>query len=296
MMKKIFLFAVLGLAMTSCLDDDGEDVTNYVSYSTANLVIPANGEDPFVLPSVNYKCEFNYTQGNLVVSTENLQLNLQSVLSFKSDPVDYFYGNYAEGQVWKFNIDKISSILNGAYDTDYDINNLSCTLTTAYYAPQEMWTQTSLPFGTVAMLNYNIGNLYTVKTFPLKAYYSGTTTTHHPGEGGADVTFVNDAPLYGITIDAAKNKASVEFYNAKFAEAMPMSITFTLDNLDVKFTNRGYYITGENIVPVMAGTPMERYTFDNFRLSCVDENLTKVNIEYNVAGNKGEFAGSYIVQ
>lgn len=299
MKKKIFIYAVIGIVMTSCLgDDEKNDITNYVTYETANLVIPADGkEQPFALSDVEYRYDFNYTHNTITVKTDELQLSVQKELAFETEPVSYFYGVYAEGQLWKFNVVQADSKVNGTVDSDYAVKDLSCTLTTAYYAPQELWDQQAQPLGTAVLMKYNVGDKYTVKTFPVLAYYSGKTTTSYKDKNDQEVGFSTTMPLYRIEIDVDDKKADVQFYNAKFAETMPMSITFTLEDLDVEFTNRGYYIKGENVVPMMDETPMERYVFNDFTLSCVDENLSTINVEYNVAGMyKGNFSGSYIVQ
>lgn len=302
MIKKFLLFASVGVLFTSCLgDDDPEEFFTNMGLKSANLVIPTNGDPAFAVADVKYDFTLEHTNSTAVVSTDGLALSLQSKLSFESDPVKFVAGNYVEGQTYRFAIDKINSKVNGMYDGDYNVTDLNCLLTTAYYSPAGMNSQSSAPLGTMLVMNYEIGDKYTVKTFPISAFYSGDTTSEYTDRAtGEAKTYTSNSALYGVNIDVADATADIVIYNAHFAEPMPM-LTMMLKDLKVEYTSRGYYIKGENIVPLvmMDGEYLEvpNYAFNNFVVSCVEGDLTTASIEFMVAGMyKGSFTGSYIVK
>ena len=50
---------------------------------------------------------------------------------------------------------------------------------------------------------------------------------------------------------------------AKFAAAMPMSLTMTIAHVEYSSTSTGYTLSGNNIVPEAMGGPFEQFTITN---------------------------------
>lgn len=136
------------------------------------------------------------------------------------------------------------------------------------------------------------------------AIYNGTTTIRSVGSG---TSFSNDGVRYRVVFAEDMKTASVIFYDAKFAENMPVTIHFVLRDIPVTYGIGGGYTIqipeGESIIPEMyennGYTPAEGYPFTSFLLHTIDTNLTNISIDYTVEirGNKylGQFSGPYVL-
>lgn len=300
-MKKILFYASMAILFTSCLgDEDDSKFKIKETLKLANLVIPeSETEEPYVLADVKYDFELEHIHNTAIVRVEDMMLDMHTKLSFESNPVQSSSNNYTQGSVYRFSIENISTLVNGMYNAAYQIEDMNCMLTTAYYAPTEMLQQNPAPLGRLAVMSYEIGDLYDVKSFPVSAFYSGETKTYYVTKGGSEKTFSSRSALYGVNMNLAEKTADIVIYDAQFAEEMPMKLTMMLKGLNIEFTREGYVIKGENIVPLVGNDAIEypQFAFNEFVFECNDEFLINANVKFTVAGQyRAEFSGKYLIQ
>lgn len=283
----MFLFASCGT--------DVEDTTGNITYSALNFVTPMNGEgDPFFVES-NYAFYFNFSQAKTSVAVNGLKLNNVDY-NFTTDTIAYnqYYvqttqgvGMYNEIKGAKANVNKDKLLPLGAFN---------CEITGLFY-----WNTTVIPGfdspklqngdGSMLVMQYNIGNEYTVRTVQPDEFFSGTTVTTI-NMGGTMSQFENKEAGYRVKLNKDYKTADVIIYNARFAEQMPKLTAVVLRGLDVKFEDGNYYIEGKDIIPQVpesgALTDYTNYPFNNFELTFTDHKLTCAYISYNVSVKMGD--------
>lgn len=148
------------------------------------------------------------------------------------------------------------------------------------------------------VIQYTMGNEYSVKTFPQHAFFFGETHTSY----GAS-TNVTDEILYRVDIYSENNesKARMIMYNAKFSDSPgePTKTAILLEGLELSLSPNSIVITGDEITPKVfeAGgwTEYPTFVFDNISFTTTDPYLVKASINYKVAGiYSGSFSGSYL--
>ena len=304
-MKKTILYGMIAataLTITSC-DKESEN-----SYTSTNLIPAYNlftSADDNASPFVSLGA-YNFT---LRVPDNTFEMNVSSMAvpggttaSFATKPISFTsgyitYDNKAYEQI------KFSSNLPSASGTE--ISDLNVLLTQAVYsAPEGTGLQDYTLFVPCksmhyAYMQYTYPGGWNVRTFWPDVTFSGTTTTTFPG---METPFVNDKMMYRVVMQRKDNKigdkADVIFYNAKFAPAAP-EILVVMKNLDLKFTQRGYEISGQDVIPYMLEgeglTETPRYKFNAFTLT-VGGDMTTASVSYRVAEVfKGEFQGSCVI-
>ena len=291
----ILMLAALGLAssLTSCNLNDGEQ-TNSQEYLLCNLYIPTDGSDAFASPDIRYNLNFDLKAGNVVVKTSGMKIG-EAGYDFTTDPMKYqVYVN--EGQTQSI------TAFSGAGKTDSGtpvLNFQGRQSSVVYYVDTYVpgiAIATMLPSGNI--MQYDIDAKYKVKTFSKNMFFAGETVSQYPYKG-ENKQFTTDKPVYAVFMNKDLTKAKMVIYKAWFAQEMPQITAIVLDGLDVTYSKNGFQINGENIVPQTVDgdqlTPNRRFTFDYFRLSTSNAALTKVHVEYKVAGTfNGRFDGSYV--
>lgn len=289
-MKKLALAVIPAFTfmMASCNPSGGVE-TQTVQYSRLNLVTDHDNQTSFITPSV-YKFYFNYTENNVTVSCENLYIN-NSSNGFASEPTDWKTpNNDVEIKDIKANVNDNSST---------PVKYFNCLLTSNINYSEAIVNGNDIDNSTVEipgiLIQYNIGDQYTVKTIPTVSFYTGSTYTTFPGGAG----FSNTEMYYRVILDYKNNKAQVTIFEARFAEAMPKLTAIVLKDLTLSADYDGYTITGKNIIPLSSEgnsvTPNEKYIFNEFNMTVYGSQLTDANITYKVAGNlTGQFTGSYL--
>ena len=306
-----FFSGLMGL--TSCnLDNDPENNYQQIPYSVCNLVIPAQGES--FATQGNYILTYYFTEGTMNVSTNDLSLGVGKV-DFVTSGMPYEVKSYTvNGNEYREVVNFKGGIFNQGNVTVSDLKGYTSQL--FYFAPTiELPNAWEYPksFNIPLIMQYTLNQEYMVKTFMQDAIYSGTTTltTISPAAN----TFSNDGVLYRVYFKAGLNKADVIFYNAKFAENMPVTVNFVLKDLNVNYTKTGYSISstpGQNIIPQMIAkdglTPYPTYQFTTFMLNNSSDDLTEANITYMIdmirtgddgtetvmAKYNGSFSGAYV--
>lgn len=286
-------FAAIALSLSSCnLDTDEED--NYMtgSYTCCNLVIPSNGNA--FATNGNYSMAFYFNSGTASLSSTNLNLG-NGTMSFttnnmptdtkyyeyngKTLDVTYFSGGYSnkEGAMVENVNGYLSSIVNVLSTNDPENPAYPFTSRIAFVS------------------TYKVNDDFTVKTFMPDAIYTGTTNIQTAGS--SELPFSNDEVKYRIVFSKDFNKADVIFYNAKFASAMPVTINFVLQNLNVEYNKNGYIISGENLTPQLyeaSGlTPAPRYQITSFKFQNTSDDLTIGSALYTVQIGENQYYGDF---
>lgn len=309
-MKKIVLslLAVGGLFLSSCNVGNGENYQN-VAYSPTNLIIPTDGSAPIMSQGV-YPIKFDFNDGTAAVSGA-LRMN-DSEFSFIGDPVkyvDYGYKQVIKGVSGMFSKDNLEmkngKFMISAYDALPENFNPMKVFTPTVKSDKggttfltgTLITPVSQGVPAIFVGYYQMGDRYNVHTFSTDTFYCGTTTTGY-------ATSTNT--VYRVIMDIANKKATLLIYGAKFADEMPSLSAIILPELDIVANSNGYEIVGKDIVPLVPEsnslmgelsecTPNENYIFNSFRMSTVDQMLTRVNMNYSVAGRfNGQFSGCYV--
>lgn len=286
--------AGFGLVFSSCnLDSENED--NYTSgtYKCANLVVNSAG-DAFA-SNATYSMMFYYLDGTLSATTGDLNLGGSSNVSFTTNAMP------CETRLYDVNgtaLDVTTFSGGTANAGGQQVTNLSGFLSSIVN-----WLSTNDPVNPAykfvaqipVVMSYNVGNAYTVKTFMPDAIYTGTTriaTVGSPAE-----PFTNDGVRYRVIFSSDYKKADVIFYNAKFAEAMPVTINFVLQNLDVEFNRNGYVISGKDLTPSLYEsdglTPAPNYQITSFEFINASDDLTVGTAMYTVQIGKAQYNGDF---
>lgn len=308
-MKKLFLgiAAVSMLAMTSCKEEESTNTVNY-PVTTYNLVVDNESGSAASVVASTYKFNYDLNSRKVTISTELAMSSLSST-SFITNSISYdggvftLYEKFSDLLNYSGEIINVKSDNAGSTGSQLAIRNLDCQLTTFVYVPESIQgiKDVSFPYGyEYALMSYDLGDKYSVRTFWPDATFKGVTNTQYPYKG-ENKTFSNEDMLYRVMLDLEKKTATVVMYNAKFAQEMPNALSnIVLENLPVTIDAQGYSISATNIEPKVYGsgvaTPYPNFTFDKFEMSTVGD-LTETTISYTVAGTyKGSFSGSYCVK
>lgn len=296
MIKKIFLFASIALMFASCENNDGDSQMSLrTEHRVAFHVSPEDKtKSPFFVYNVAMVFNHEYVNSTVTVSCSDLNLGVGESLSFKSEPVKFKDVASMEGFASLFEVPHISVLNNGLYNKDYDIDDMSCLHTDICYYPKSEYSKS--PISSLVMMDFEVGEKYELTSFPLLAFYSGTTQSSY-SMGGSSQSFYNDAPVYGVKINPSNSTADIVLYNAKFAEPMP-ELSMTLKGLSLVATEDGYIISApaDGIIPLVGvdEVPYPDYVFNKFVLTCQDDDLVEARISFQVAHMfNGEFIGRY---
>lgn len=315
-MKKTILgvFAAVSMLMASC-STDVKDSTQILTYPVYNLVtdldkgesIDGSKEKTKVMLGA-YTVFYNLTQGYASVSTAvNYPISFDDVkYTFSTDTVKYVgsFIDSPDGRAYTIDIKNLSGYVNN--DKAMPLKDVRCELVPFNYPTNGRLPNiptvpelSIIPQG--LLMDYKIGDLFSVKTFMPDAIYTGRTTTNYQTAGGEFKSFVApESMFYRVILDMKKNTAMVVFYNAKFAEEMPVTLNIVLDELPITWNQGSYSVTATNVVPKVPDgnklTENENFKFDKFSFQFTDSRLTDALITYDVAGKyRGNFKGSSLM-
>ena len=304
-MKKSLLFLAAGsvLLVSSC-NSKPDEFKQSINYPAINLITNIETGSSYISPGT-YNCNFNVTDGTVIISSDNLLLNT-ATSSFRSLETPYTSRLYdmsnisATGTMGTIiSINDVFATVNGTYP----VENAKFLITNTGYFSNTVIKD--YPYQALAPLltQYNIDEEWLVRTFSSDAFYKGSTTTQF-SMGGEPSTFTTSDILYRVIVDVAKSKATLILYDAKFAENMPVTIAaIIVEGLDFKASSEGYTITGANIVPSMlegnGTTPAPEYTFTSVKISNTSNDLTTATIDYEINFRGmipyyGTFTGRYL--
>ncbi|MDE6679800.1 MAG: hypothetical protein K2J92_00425 [Muribaculaceae bacterium] len=291
-----FAAAAMLTAATSCDKNDPES-SYTVSYSIYNLYTPLSGDQAAHVSTAAYQLRYDFINSTVEIGASDLIWN-NSTYSFSTDAVRFTNGYYDDGgEVIEFKNAK-ASVSGMTVDMSGMLTNRK------YYTTQSVpgitggvLQYTQVP---VIAFSYNIGDLYSVRTFNPEAYMGGTTLTTYEMNGETK-HYTNDKMLYRTIIDIQKMTADMVIYNARFAEEQPVELlAIAVKDLKVEWTPNGYRMTGSDIIPEYLEAnelqPLPRYIFNNISLVTTGDRMTDFTLDYEVAGQyKGNFTGSVIL-
>lgn len=306
-MKKIFTLGVPALALmltaVSCSKDGDFKQTFKVGVNALNLITSVDDNSTFVNTSAysfNIKNDNGTWSGS--VSSSDIAIN-NSVINFQTEEVlDVAHSQFS------FEFKNLTGTITGGMSQP--LTSGYFFLTDLSYTPGAFNIVSKYPLQRqVTVSHYNIGNLYTVKTFQLETFFYGKTVTQYPNKEGVSVSFSpedtddgkKNPMIYQLSLDMENKTATVYIYNAKFAQESPKLTLVKLEDLTPDFSGGKVKVTGSNIVPqVVEGTsttPFPLFTFNEFEFITTSADLVDCEIKYTVAEKyKGQFTGSYIMK
>lgn len=302
-MKKILLLGIVAsaaFALTSCDKETVNSSTRTYTIPAYNLFNAKDGSGTAFVGIGNYKFTLKYPDATIETAVNEMALPDGGKITFATDPL-------------KFNV-RFVKIDDKPYEelqyrsttpvADLKIENLTATVTQAAYAPGDVTVpgyERFLPGATkhFAVMQYTCNSVWDVRSFWPDMTFMGKTSTSYPG---MQSQFENDKIRYRIYMrrDVANKltgKADVIIYNAQFVASMP-EITVVVKDLDVKFDDAGYTVSGADVIPYMleAGALVEakKFKFNKFEFSATGD-LTVAKASYTVADVfKGSFSGNSI--
>lgn len=310
-MKKILklsLAAAILLPLASCNNDANENsYTRGLPISAYNLVTSA--DDATVAPAVSlsgYNVTFKYSnqENTLQFKSGNVVLPDGGSVSFTTKPI---LVNVSSATVDDIPREVIKFSSENPSESGAEVTSLNGVITQSAYFPgsavvkgYDLLFPSSIKH--YAVMDYRLNEQWRVRTFWRDMTFVGSTTTTYPNMSGPYTDTKFRYRIYMKTNDkgALTGKADVILYNAKFAPPAPL-ITVVLRDLDLKFSNSGYTLSGTDIIPDQVNdggelTPNPKYMFNNFTFTAVGD-LTQATASYQVATVfKGQFQGSSIVK
>lgn len=275
---------------------DNDEISESYEMKLCNLVIPSDpSQEVYVQTGSLYKMNFLLNKGTVEVSGADVQLGTPKY-TFNVAGISYENAMNQQGFVRRFA--GASGTLAG---TSYEIKNLSgflSTLVNWYNLPIPGFV--SVQTTSTMAVSYQVGDDYTIKTFPADMFFTGSQTTTYSFMGAPEKKFDYADAIYRVRFSDDMKSATVIIMNVTFAEEMPKIIeAIVLKDLAVSYDATGYHISGSNILPEMleagALTPMPQYTFNDFSLDSDGPLLTECKCAYTVAGTfHGVFSGSYV--
>lgn len=299
------------LVFSSCLkDNDDSSSTTKVTIPAFNLYTPISDASEVTTGLAYYSFTTVFPEQTIAIDVDNMALPGGGTAGFETTAIKFVQGQMtADGAnylTWEFSSDNPSKSGNR-------ISSLKAFITQTAYAPGDVDVPgypRLIPGNTFqyVVMQYNLNDTWRVRTFWPDMTFRGSTTTTYPEDmtnpSGGKLTFQNDDIAYRVVMELTKEhaltgKADIIFYNAKFAPKAP-EITVVLKNLDVKFTNAGYTVSGKDIIPYMveSGELQEtpRFKFNSISVDCTSDLTTSI-ITYQVAGvYSGRFQGQSVAK
>lgn len=292
------LFALFALLATSCdKDGDRSEVRSY-TYPSYNLYTSIDGS---VQPSIgfgSYVFTFAFPANTVAVKTSSFPAPQGSQISFNTDDLPLEGSSVKIGD---YNYEVIGFNATSVPSTSSRVKNISGELTQAAYPPPALVAVPGYPrimqneTAHFVKMNYTLSDFWRVRTFWRDMTFSGSTTTSYPG---MQAPYSTESISYRVVMNldnpTGAFTADVIFYNAMFAPNMPSLSAIVIKDLALEFTQNGYTVSGQNIVPSMLeGQELlenPTYTFDDFRMNVGGDYMQQCDIDYTVGHM---FSGSF---
>ena len=111
---------------------------------------------------------------------------------------------------------------------------------------------------------------------PEAATYTGTLIVNN--------SFTKENTDCEITFNENGDKLTLKINGVKFAEAMPVTIDLSVEDIPCTTENEKTIFSGNNIVPMMGVVPAENYTFSN-----INGSIENSELKFNATLTKGSF-------
>lgn len=274
------------LALASCSSGDSPS-EEYYTLQTSALITDSQTTDPSSASPITLDCKYNLSERTVTLNVTELEFN-DNDYAFLFPDVKYAQLSYGNGSVVTFTSPGVQETGGSASS-----GRLEAKITTVYDI--SIITGNYLRLVRQPLVTLNVDDRYKVQTFNASAVYPGTTATWYVA-GNQRVEYTDQNVVYMVSMDLEKKKAYILIQNGKFAEQMPAISLMKLEGLDIEYVHGGYIIKGQNIVPQVAEgtefTPNPSFTFDNFVVRTMSEDLTTVAMDFKVAGRfNGSFSG-----
>ena len=293
-MKKAFLYCGLSIliGLTACKDNE---YTYEFNYSVPTVNILTNNSDGSAVAS---RCVYSYEAKESNGTTIGSVTSSAIVIDGSSYTLQTSSGPF-KNNTYTVAFDNLSGMMTG--NRNIPVTDGKFVFTTVFNNPSFFGITTNYNFPQqFAMCQYNIGDEYSVKTFPENSFFTGSTTTEYPGQNGTESNSTNSI-YYMLSLNITDNTATMYMFNAKFSGSPmePAKAQINIEGLSVEYNNGSIIAKGENIIPVIVEgnveTPYENYIFNNIEFKTTTTDLSECEINYTVAGRfRGNFLGSYI--
>lgn len=292
-MKKLIycsIAAIAAMSLASCDNDEKHPATETFGESIATLLSPMNSSDTATAQMVQYTFENNFSTGRAKLGINGLEYEGVQYRFLGSD-IPFTYTDYFNGRIETMSVAAIPDANGGPAAT-----SVTAEIGALYnFRPSDLVQP--LPVKRQYTISYNVGNLFTARTFDVNGTYFGQTMTHYI-YNEQHKEFSTDKPVYAVAMNLQNGTATVTIYNPVFAQEMPPSMANTmllLEGLKINYTNDGFRISGTDIVPkVREGvsfTPNPHFTFNEFLLQSSTKDLRAAQISFKVAGRYNGQAG-----
>lgn len=284
-MKKLIycsIAAISVMSLSACGNDEKHQATEIFGESVATLLSPINSTDTATAQMVQYTFENNFTTGLAKLGINGLEYDGVQYQFLGSD-IPFSYTDYFNGRIENMRVDAIPNTNGGAAAT-----SVTAEIAVLYnFRPSELVQP--LQIKRQYAISYNVGSIFTARTFDVNGTYFGQTMTSYI-YNQQHKEFSTDKPIYAVEMNLKNCTATVTIYNPVFAQEMPPSMANTmllLEGLKINYTNTGFRISGTDIVPkVREGvslTPNPNFTFNNFLLQSSSTDLRDAQISFKVA-------------
>lgn len=292
-MKKLLFPIACALTVlgTSCEDTpDQPKNSQQIKGSLPTCIIPADETQPVILTETPaYSFTFYTYTGMWTIGVANIKPTGLPELDFTSPEI-----SAAGGYNRNLYYNSPFSSKNGE-----TVTNLQAYLCADYYYYTGESSLGTSPLGTLTTVSFTVPDKYSVRAFPKRAYYGGSTSSSFAGADGSQQHFISETSQFGVEMDLSARTATITIINAHFAEAMPTIPRMVLNDLKLEGDHtHGYVIKGENIVPVVGegqgAVPYPSFTFDKIEFNPTNTLMYQAECDFEVAGRyKGKFTGSF---
>ncbi len=202
-MKKL-IFAAAGAALVSlasCSDNNSVSTMSIPVTTYSMITNLVDGGDPVVAGTL-YKFNLDMMTGTATVGGE-LPLSTDNKVTFVTNNLTCAIGTYTFEESYR-EVIKMESMKAGTASNKEDLINFKCDLTQLAYFPKEIQGLPEFSYPTYlryAVMNFNLGQNYLVRTFWPDMTFRGTTTTSYPASDGSLKTFTNKDVQYRFVMN-----------------------------------------------------------------------------------------------
>lgn len=126
----------------------------------------------------------------------------------------------------------------------------------------------------VINVSMTMGDVEVITVQKQTVYFGSTGVVNN----AASTNFTSKTPYYAVTLDPDKKQATIDVYNAKFAEKMPaMNMKFA--EIPFEVSNLGYKLACEELIPTIKDVPYPNYKITNLNGDATF--ATGMNLQFN---------------
>ncbi|MCM1520012.1 MAG: hypothetical protein NC098_04435 [Lachnoclostridium sp.] len=225
------MIAASAAALTSCLGSGKNEQSITYNYTDCfNTVTDLETGKTDIRISPAYTIFFDYIESTADISMSNISLpGINGSLSFKLEGLKF---SFDKTGAYVINAKDVTPMLSGE---NYTFNNFNLK-----YLDRVMNDGLGVRMP-IYYIRFTINDRYEVNVVGKNVYYFGTTQVLSADE----TSFSTYETYYKIELDPQENNAYIRFYSAKFAQAMPTSLNFTLRQVPFTVDTNGFTIKAD---------------------------------------------------